>query len=61
MRAVAFRRYGAPGELVVLERPRPVPGRKEVLIRVAAAGAGAGSLAVGDDIVAMASPRQGGL
>ncbi|MHA7223294.1 NAD(P)-dependent alcohol dehydrogenase [Arthrobacter sp. RHLT1-20] len=98
MRAAGFRRYGAPEEMVVLEVPRPVPGRGEVLIRLVAAsvnpadshlraghlrrflrlklpfvpgvdgsgtvvalGEGAQGLTVGDDVVAMASPKQGGL
>src|SRR3712207_6889564 len=38
MRAVGFRRHGAPEVLETLEFPRPGPGPGEVLIRVAAAG-----------------------
>ena len=38
MRAVAIERPGGPDVLQVVERPRPVPGAGEVLIRVQAAG-----------------------
>ena len=38
MRVVAISRPGGPDVLVVEQRPRPVAGRGEVLIRVAAAG-----------------------
>ena len=38
MRVVAISEPGGPDVLVVEQRPRPVPGRGEVLIRVAAAG-----------------------
>ncbi len=38
MRVVAIPRPGGPEVLVVEQRPRPVPGPGEVLIRVAAAG-----------------------
>ena len=38
MQAFGFRRYGPPEVLGTLEVPRPEPGPREVLIRVAAAG-----------------------
>ena len=38
MRVVAISQPGGPEVLTVEQRPRPVPGRGEVLIRVAAAG-----------------------
>lgn len=38
MRAVIAARPGGPDVLTVVERPRPVPGPGEVLVRVAAAG-----------------------
>ncbi|MFD9904849.1 NADP-dependent oxidoreductase [Streptomyces sp. NPDC059063] len=38
MRAVSQDRAGAPDVLKVVEAPRPVPGRGEVLVRVRAAG-----------------------
>ena len=38
MRAVAISSPGGPENLVVEERPVPVPGPDEVLIQVAAAG-----------------------
>ncbi|NUO89124.1 MAG: NAD(P)H-quinone oxidoreductase [Cupriavidus sp.] len=38
MQAIEIREYGAPDVLQLTERPDPVPGAGEVLIRVAAAG-----------------------
>lgn len=38
MKAVVITTAGPPGVLALLDRPDPVPGRGEVLIRVAAAG-----------------------
>ncbi len=38
MRAIEIGSFGAPEVLRLVERPRPVPGRGEVLIRVAASG-----------------------
>jgi NADPH2:quinone reductase len=38
MRAVAIERPGGPDVLQVVERPRPIPGAGELLIRVQAAG-----------------------
>lgn len=38
MRAIAIREPGGPEVLVSCERPRPIPGPGEVLIRVAASG-----------------------
>lgn len=37
MQAIARERYGPPSVLKIVERPRPTPKRKEVLIRVRAA------------------------
>jgi NADPH:quinone reductase-like Zn-dependent oxidoreductase len=36
MRVVEYDRFGGPEELQLRERPRPVPGRGQVLVRVAA-------------------------
>ncbi|QJP14997.1 zinc-binding alcohol dehydrogenase family protein [Starkeya sp. ORNL1] len=38
MRAVQFSRFGDPDVLEIVETPRPVPGRGEVLVRIHAAG-----------------------
>ena len=38
MQAIAIREFGAPEVLVPVERPAPVPGAGELLIRVAASG-----------------------
>src|ERR1700724_1621973 len=38
MRQVQFSRFGGPEVLEVVERPTPLPGRGEVLVRVRAAG-----------------------
>jgi NADPH:quinone reductase-like Zn-dependent oxidoreductase len=40
MRLVAITAFGGPERLTLMERPRPVPGPTEVLIRVQAAGVG---------------------
>ena len=38
MKAIAIREFGAPAVLVPAERPQPVPGAGEALIRVSASG-----------------------
>jgi acryloyl-coenzyme A reductase len=38
MKAVIFREFGGPEQLVVAEVPRPEPGPRDVLVRVEAAG-----------------------
>lgn len=38
MRAVVYERFGEPEVLHLVERPEPVPGRGEVLVRVALSG-----------------------
>ena len=38
MIAIEISRFGGPEVLVPVERPRPAPGKGEVLIKVAAAG-----------------------
>ena len=38
MRAIEISQYGAPEVLRIAERPDPVPGAGEVLVRVAASG-----------------------
>ena len=38
MRACVYRRYGGPEVLEIIDRPRPVPGPREVLVEVAVSG-----------------------
>jgi NADPH2:quinone reductase len=38
MKACVYRRYGGPEVLEIVERPRPVPGPGEVLVKVAVSG-----------------------
>jgi NADPH:quinone reductase-like Zn-dependent oxidoreductase len=45
-RAVRFDRYGGPEVLQVVEVPRPVPGRGQVLVRVKAAGINPGESSI---------------
>ncbi|PZR51947.1 NAD(P)-dependent alcohol dehydrogenase [Xylanimonas oleitrophica] len=45
MRAAVFRRFGPPDVLEVVEVPRPVPARGEVLVRVEATSVNGGELA----------------
>ncbi len=42
MKAVIYKKYGAPGVLQLVEMEKPVPGNKEMLIKVEAASVSAG-------------------
>src|ERR1043166_5235009 len=45
-RAVKFDRYGGVDELKVVEVDRPVPGKREVLVKIKAAGINPGEAAI---------------
>ncbi|MCB1169513.1 MAG: NAD(P)-dependent alcohol dehydrogenase, partial [Leptospiraceae bacterium] len=42
MKAIEFQKYGEADELQIVDRPRPIPGPEEVLIRIHASGVNSG-------------------